>query len=202
MKKTLLALLCVIVLFPSVSLVAYAAPLLAPSEQIEIGAGYTEKESGDEINGPQYRYKTENIIKTNNGLIEVPIPKILKGQPTKGTYVGRNDALHYAKTGGGSVSVGVSYQLPPPFGWATFTVSGETGIFRNSDYVQNGGSVSLENGQTPGYYLVKMTKWVQIRPYAVYKQRVGVSNASWQLDHTGYVVTDPCYRVRAELVKP
>lgn len=194
MKKIVSAILFAAILLTTTLPTAYAVP-------VDISRDETTafwKES-DAAKGPQYHYKMEYLIEDNNHITNVDEDIFLSDQPTAGTYVGWNDSLSYVPSGSGELTVGIAYTLPGTLSQVTVSVSFPVGTL-SGGYSQNGGSVGLGDGQTPGYYHLYLHRVMKIRPYVVYRKPAGTTG-SWVIDHTGYTVADANYQLHPYLVR-
>lgn len=195
MKKVVSAIFLATILLTTTLPMAYALPVELPENETTVF--WTEPSTPK---GPQYHYKMEYLIEDNNHITNVDEDIFLTGQPTAGTYVGWNDSLSYVPSGSGEVTVGVAYTLPGSLSQVTVSVSFPVGALSGGGYSQNGGSVGLGEGQTPGYYHLYLHRVMKIKPYVVYRKPVGTSG-SWVIDHTGYTIVDANYQLHPYLVR-
>ena len=112
-------------------------------------------------------------------------------QPSKGTYFGKDGgSFGYSETGGPTIDVGFSFSAP----FTSVSISAPLGN------VSSGSSVSYNFNvptNSPGYYKLYITKWIQVKPYITY-YRTG-EGAPWEVAINSYVSSTE--RISSSIIK-
>ncbi|NLJ59250.1 MAG: hypothetical protein GX339_10460 [Tissierellia bacterium] len=203
MKKLLRTLMLVFVLTLSFSTIANAADtslvertslmpvdgktsIIIPKEirDKEFEAVMTQILNEYSICGPKYHYRAEYYpyqYKTVSGYAGNQLPG--------GYRFSTGGGFWYSDSGGPEVSTSVSLALPKPYDFISISVNlGQ----RTSS---SGRFVNVPN--TTDYFKLYVRKTIEVRPYAVYRARVGTND--WELYNAG-AVSSP-YSVDAYAVK-
>lgn len=123
------------------------------------------------IKGPRYKYKTKYLpyqYKT--------VRAYAGNQPPQGVRFANGGGFYYSMANGPSISFSVTVSLPPPFNVVSFSA--------NFGNVDNSGQI-FNVTDTTHYFKLYIEKNYEIRPYVVYRARVGTNN--WQIYTSGAV---------------
>lgn len=142
--KKLLMLLTVLIIIDTISIPVYAKDSVSCS-----GTFYTSPTKRNE----QVRYIT---------VVKDPVWTDLKtvaGQPTKGTYLKKGDALYYGSSGGTNAPITLSVGVGATYGYGSASVSLSIPLGKASSSSYYGKILTASQSE---YYLIKAKKEVQV----------------------------------------
>lgn len=123
------------------------------------------------IKGPRYKYMTKYLpyqYKT--------VGAYAGNQPPQGVRFANGGGFYYSMANGPSISFSITVSLPPPFNVVSFSA--------NFGTVNNSGEI-FDVPDTTHYFKLYIQKNYEIRPYVIYRARVGTNN--WKIYTSGAV---------------